>query len=627
MLCEACSLAALFPGLWPERTTTRHQTHTTFVKLQYRNNFRGYFSFYYQIVGNRLLLFLGLSTLISCLDGIGLAMFIPLLQAVSDTGSTAGEQSLGQLHHFTDLLRWLGLELNVTTILAALVTLFTLKGLLRFAQMSYYARLRQLFIRKIRFSLVNNLQALSFSAFSKLDAGRIQNTLTVEVQRLFQTMKYYFDASQAFVMLATYMVLACLANYQFAILVGVGAALSNLLYRRIYKATKRASVALSKKGSDFNGFLTQTTLYFKYLKSTNTFGLYARKLRQVINDSEHLNRKIGNMNAITTSVKEPMIILVVTLVILMQLNWMGASLSTIILSLLLFYRALSFLVTVQNHWQGFIENIGGMDAVARLLDEMDDLREIKGTTPFTGLQKQITLRDAVFAYDQKAVLNGVNIVIPKKQTVALVGESGAGKTTIANMIAGLVLPVRGELLIDQVPLSDIDLDSYRDRIGYISQESVIFNDSIFNNITFWAEPTPDNVKRFREVVAMASLTEFVQAQPEQEHTRLGDNGLLISGGQKQRISIARELYKNTEILIFDEATSALDSETERIIQENIEKLYGNFTMVLIAHRLSTIKRADTIYLLEQGKVSASGSFGEMMAQSPRFKKLVSLQAF
>lgn len=597
------------------------------MKLKYKNSFWGYFSFYYQVVGNRLLVFLGLSVLISCLDGIGLAMFIPLLQAVSDSGTTAGQESLGKLHHFTDFIQWLGLSLTVTTILMALVILFVLKGIMRFTQLSYYAQLRQLFIKKIRFSLVNNLQSLSYTAFSKMDAGKIQNTLTVEVQRLFQTMKFYFDASQSFVMLATYMALAFLANYQFAFLVGIGAALSNLIYRKIYKATKKASVELSKKGSDFNGFLTQTTLYFKYLKSTNTFSRYARKLKHVINDAEHLNRKIGNMNAITTSVKEPMIIIVVTLVILLQLNWMGASLSTIILSLLLFYRALSFLVTVQNHWQGFIENIGGMDSVASMLEEMGSLQEVKGTTPFVTIRKQITLRDVAFYYDAKPVLDGINIVIPKKNTVALVGESGAGKTTIANMIAGLILPARGELLIDDVSLQNIELDSYRDRIGYISQESVIFNDTIFNNITFWADLTPENIQRFEEVVEMASLKEFVRAQPGQEQSRLGDNGILISGGQKQRISIARELFKNTELLIFDEATSALDSETERIIQENIEKLYGNFTMVLIAHRLSTIKRADTIYLIEHGKVSASGTFEEMIYKSSRFKKLVSLQAF
>jgi ABC-type multidrug transport system fused ATPase/permease subunit len=597
------------------------------VKFRYTNSFWGYFNFYYHIVGNRLLLFLGLSVLISCLDGIGLAMFIPLLQAVSDGGSNGGEQSMGQLRYFTDLIQWMGFQLTVTTILGALVLLFLLKGAMRFVQLTYYAKLRQVFIKKVRFSLVDNLQALSYSAFLKMDAGKIQNTLTVEVQRLFQTMKFYFDAAQAFVMLSTYLALAFLANYQFAFLVALGAALSNLLYRKIYKVTKRVSIELSKKGGDFNGFLTQTTLFFKYLKSTNTFTRYAHKLKQVIHDSEHLNRKIGNMNAITTSVKEPMIIIVVTVVILLELNWMGASLSTIILSLLLFYRALSFLVTVQNHWQGFIENIGGMNAVAVMLDEMNELREANGTIVFTAIKKEITLQDVTFCYDDRQVLNGINITIPKKQTIALVGESGSGKTTIANMIAGLLMPPVGKVLIDGVPLQQMELDSYRSRVGYISQESVVFNDSIFNNITFWADPTPENKKRFNEVVRMASLQPFVDSQPEKENSKLGDNGILISGGQKQRISIARELYKNTEILVFDEATSALDSETERIIQENIEKLYGNFTMVLIAHRLSTVKKADRIYLIEQGKVSASGSFEEMIHTSSRFKKLVSLQAF
>ncbi len=160
-----------------------------------------------------------------------------------------------------------------------------------------------------------------------------------------------------------------------------------------------------------------------------------------------------------------------------------------------------------------------------------------------------------------------------------------------------------------------------------SQETVIFNDTIYNNITFWAEPTEENLRHFKEVVRISLLDEFVESQSLKEHSILGDNGILISGGQKQRISIARELFKNAEILIFDEATSALDSETEKIIQGNIEKLYGSLTMIIIAHRLSTIKTADTIYLLEKGKISESGSFNEMMVTSSRFQELISLQTF
>ncbi len=556
---------------------------------------------------------------------MGLSMFIPLLQAVSQETNISQNPSLGHLKFLTDFIQAAGFNLTITSVLIALVLLFISKGLMRYWQLTYYAGMRQYFIKKVRGNLIDHLQNLSFSAFLKMDAGKIHNTLTVEVQRLFQTMRFYFDAAQSIVMLLTYMILAFLANYQFAVLVGIGAFLSNFLYRKIYAATKKASIALSRKGSDFNSFISQTTLHFKYLKSTNTFEKLAAKLKTVINDSEFLNRRIGKKNAITTSVKEPMIVIIVTLVILIQINWMAASIHSIILSLLLFYRALSFLVSIQNHWQGFIENIGGMNAVAETTEEMAALKEISGGIKFETIRKHIILRDVDLHFDTMQVLHSVNIIIPRKQTIALIGETGSGKTTIANLIAGLIKPGKGEIFIDGVSLSSMDLDSYRSQIGYISQESVIFNDSIFNNVTFWEEPTPENIKKFKEVTAIALLTNFIESQPLKEESPLGDNGLLISGGQRQRISIARELYKNTEILIFDEATSALDSETEKAIQENIEKLYGNFTLILIAHRLSTIKKADKIYLLEEGRISDSGSFEEMMQTSSRFKKMVALQ--
>jgi subfamily B ATP-binding cassette protein MsbA len=474
--------------------------------------------------------------------------------------------------------------------------------------------LRHYFIKTVRYKLVNNLSGLSYGAFLKMDAGKIQNTLTSDVARLFNTMTLYFGASQIFVMLCTYIVLAFLANYQFALLVVVGSVLSNLIYRKIFKTTKKASIELSKKGSDFNSYLIQAITYFKYLKSTNTFSNYAKKLKRVIDEAEMLNRKIGHMKAIANSVKEPIIITVVALVILAQISWMGTNLNTILLSLVLFYRALSFLVALQNEWHGFIENIGGMDAVSSLSEQMIKFQEPQGNKKFKAIEHSMRIKDVEFFYDSKKALSNININIPAKQT------------TLANMVAGLITPDEGGIYIDNICLNDIDLNSYRDKIGYISQESVIFNDSIFNNITFWADYTDENKKRFEEIVRMTSLTEFVASQPNKEFTNLGDNGILISGGQKQRISIARELFKKAEILIFDEATSALDSETEKIIQDNIEKLHGNHTMIVIAHRLSTIKKADIIFLLEAGKVTASGTFEEMVNKSSRFKKMVSLQA-
>jgi subfamily B ATP-binding cassette protein MsbA len=193
------------------------------------------------------------------------------------------------------------------------------------------------------------------------------------------------------------------------------------------------------------------------------------------------------------------------------------------------------------------------------------------------------------------------------------------------MVVGLIVPEEGHLFVDGKDIREYNLNSYREKIGYISQESVIFSDTVFNNITFWAEKTQENIEKFNSVIKSALLNDFVDSLSEKEDTKLGDNGILISGGQRQRISIARELFKDNEILVFDEATSALDSETEKSIQENIEKLYGNFTLLLIAHRLSTIMQADKIFLLEDGKIKSSGNFEEMVENSDRFKKMVSLQ--
>ncbi len=320
-----------------------------------------------------------------------------------------------------------------------------------------------------------------------------------------------------------------------------------------------------------------------------------------------------------------MILVIVAAVIYIQIHFMGGNLGSIILSLILFYRALNFLMSIQQHWQAFIQNTGAMRTVSELLKTMVNHIEKPGDIEFQKLRKEITLRNISLSYGHNQVLNSVDIDIPKNETIAFVGESGSGKTTLANIIIGLISPDRGSVLIDGTPLAELNTNSFRSKIGYISQDSVIFNDTIYNNITFWTERSDETDKRFWDVVRMTSLEKYIDSLSEKENTQLGDNGILISGGQKQRISIAREMFKNAEILILDEATSALDSETEHIIQENIENLHGHYTMIVIAHRLSTIKNVDRIYLLEKGKVSISGDFDTMLNKSDKFKRMVSLQ--
>jgi subfamily B ATP-binding cassette protein MsbA len=248
-----------------------------------------------------------------------------------------------------------------------------------------------------------------------------------------------------------------------------------------------------------------------------------------------------------------------------------------------------------------------------------------GKQTFEGLRQSIEMRSIVFKYGDTVILNSISLTILKNSTIAFVGESGSGKTTLVNTIIKLLNVNSGEILIDGVNINEYNQFTYQKKIGYISQESTVFNDTVFNNITFWADCTPENILKFDKAVLMASINGFIDGLKLKEQTLLGNNGINLSGGQRQRISIARELYKDVEILILDEATSALDSDTENEIQQNIDQLKGKFTIIIIAHRLATIKNADTIYLMDKGRITGQGNFAELTASSLRFKRMVELQ--
>lgn len=590
-----------------------------------RNNILGYFQFYYGFLKGKVFIFLLLSIAVGFLDGIGLALFIPLLDSVNSAGSSP---ALGKLKFITDFISNLGFPLTITVLLYFMVIIFSVKGVVKFSQIYYQASLRQIFLKKVRYTLLKGLGSLSYFGFLRLDAGAIQNTLTTEVQKLYQGFAYFFQSFQSSAILTVYITMAFLANTQFAVFVAVGAGLSNLLYRQIYKRTKQASISLSTKGSDFNRLLIQCVHHFKYLKSTNFFTRYEKKLQIVIDQTEKLNKKIGVYGAITQSAKEPIILLVVVLVIQAQLKWFNVPFSSIMVSLLLFYRALSFLAAVQNSWQTFIQNIGSIHTVQGMIKELDENKEATGSVGFYELANGIQVQNLDFFFGEKKVLENISLQIPKNQTIAFVGESGSGKTTLANIVSGLLKSNPGEVMLDNISISLVNLATYREKIGYISQDPVIFNDTLYNNVTRWDNHTPENLDRFWKAIRLAHLEQFVNDLENREYSLLGDNGLLVSGGQKQRISIARELYKtDISILILDEATSALDSETEKIIQENIESLHGRYTIIVIAHRLSTIKTADSIIVLESGRIIGEGTFNSLLTSSPTFKRMVQLQEF
>lgn len=583
----------------------------------------GFFNYYRKIVGYKLYVYVVLNFLVGLLDGIGLTLFIPLLYLSTNTKSD--NQSLGKLQFLVDLIEKTGFQLTLTVALILMVIIFFLKGILSYIRTILFSKIQLASTRKIRFRLVEGLRDTSYIGFSKIDSGVIQNNMTGETGRLVQSLILYFFTLQNVIMVITYLGLAFLSNWQFALLVLLGGLITNFIFRYLNIFTKKYANRLSQIGKNFQAFLLQNINHFKYLKATNYIAPYQEKIKKEIELSEENQYKIGKITAISDSLREPLIIIIIVIVIIVQINIMGGNMPSMMASLLLFHRSLSYLTSMQSYWNRFLTNIPGLNSVEEMLSEFKKSSEAEKPKIVESIEK-IILTNISLQYDQHLVLDHINLSIQPKTSIALVGESGAGKTSLANIICGLVAPSSGEIFFkEKENLADYNINSFREHVGYITQESVIFDDTLYNNITFWAPKTPENLEKFKKAIQLSSMEEFLAFHKNDENLPLGNNGILISGGQKQRISIARELYKNPQLLIMDEATSALDSETEMIIKDNIDSLKGKFTMVIIAHRLSTIKDVDVIYLLDQGKIIASGNYAELYQNSERFRKMAMMQ--
>lgn len=586
------------------------------------------FTFFYRYLGARIFIALTLSIVVGLMDGLGLAMFIPLLQMVDGSAEFQGtEENIGNIVYFVRGLEYIGLSLNLTTVLLLILFFFSLKGIFRFLEGYYNVILTTNFAKTIRLEAIDLLSLLDYRYFLKIDPGKVQNSLSGEIDRVRLSFVSYNTSIQALISVFVYVTLAFLTNPQFAVLVAVGGSLSNLLYRRLYTRTKQTSQTLTKSNHEFHGLMMQEVQNFKYLRSTGQIQLYAKKVRKSIGNIAVAFKKIGFFNSVLYAAKEPMSITVVVLVIFVQTSFFSAVLGPIIVSLLFFYRSLNQLILFQNSWNNFLNYTGSLRNHQDFIDEL----KANGISYTEGKSldqiHSIEIENIDFFFGDKKFIDGLNLTIPEKKTVAFVGPSGSGKTTLSNIITGLLSYDSGRLLVNGVDIKEINLQSYQSKIGYISQEPVVFNDTLFNNVTFWAPKTKENLDRFDLCIQKASLQEFLDSTSEKEDTELGINGTLVSGGQKQRIAIARELYRNSNLLILDEATSALDTATEREIQNYFDELKGHYTMIVIAHRLSTIKSADLIYLMKDGRIVASGDFNTLQELSPEFKNMVALQDF
>ncbi|WP_338074251.1 ABC transporter ATP-binding protein [Halochromatium glycolicum] len=393
---------------------------------------------------------------------------------------------------------------------------------------------------------------------------------------------------------------------------------------------------LSRKTATESGHLAkqliQTLQGFKYLTATGQNTKLGHSINGSIGRLTGYQIRTGIAQAFTGAVREPIAVVFIMAIVLVQLVYLQQPLAPILVSILLFYRGLNAMLAIQGGWQGTLEHIGSIEVVHKEFALQRQHQEPDGTRQIGPLSQGIRLQNLHYSYDpqQGDVLKDITLEIPVRHSVTFVGESGAGKSTLVDLLTLMLKPRRGQICIDSVPGDAIQLASWRQQIGYVSQETVVFDDSIANNISLWAGDHRQDVlleRRIHEAARQAHIAHFIETLPDGYDTLVGDRGLRLSGGQRQRLFIARELFRRPNLLILDEATSALDSESERAIQKSIDELKEQITVVLIVHRLSTIRNVDQVYVFDQGRLVEQGSYeGLRDCDESRFGKLVAMQA-
>ena len=589
-----------------------------------------YLKIYQFFLGARMYLIYALSSIASFFEGIGILMLLPLLQSLE--GPVNENEINGGVNEILyKLIDALGLSNSVTSILLLISVAFILKAIITFFALGYNAFLIGKLLQEIKIKLFNLYSKMSLNYYSSKNTGDLINIINEQPTKSVEAFKQLTLLGSHLINTIILMTIAFSMTLSFGIMALILGIFLLILFLKMNAYVQNLSRIAAKENGILNKWLIQTLHGFKYLISTSQI----RKLEEYINNSISIltstTIKSGVAGAFTQSVREPIAVVFIMIIVYVQLFVFGLRLEPILVSIALFYRALNSTLAVQSAFQGTFQHIGSMELVYNEFQSQEKNQIIEGKKVIKNFHTEILLDNISFRYSNSAknTLEKISLKIPNKTSIAIVGESGSGKTTLVDIISLINKPSNGSLRIDGVDSLDINGNKWRENIGYVSQDTIIFDDTIANNISMWnTNPEANNDKQKLAIInaaKQANIFEFIQTLPQGINTRVGDRGILLSGGQKQRLFIARELYRRPKVLILDEATSSLDSESEKYIQNSIESLHGQITLIIIAHRLSTIKNVDIIHLIDNGKLIVSGTYDQLIKNESKFKRLVDLQ--
>jgi ABC-type multidrug transport system fused ATPase/permease subunit len=575
-------------------------------------------------------LYIGLTLMLvaSLLDGVGIGLMIPFVKVLINEGNP----QLPAMELTRGLNLWLSQQGSVVLIglfAFALVISLTLKAYLSYTAQCLTLLYQESYIANLRERLYTTYLNTPIRFFDNAQMGKINSTMQNEVISFSVMFSFVFAGITSILTLLAYLTTLVIVSWKLTIAVMVLIGLVGLGLTFLLKSIKKSSYAFLKANQEMSVHVLDTLSGIRIVKTYGAEAFESENFKFACRRVERLANEIGRKQGLIDPVTEwatlvmAMVILAASYALLISNGSLKPS------ELSIFMLALIRLIPVTkriNASRGYIqEKIPSLNEIAQGLELKDKYAVASGDISFTGLKKGISFYDVCFSYNNKdEVLRGFNLEIPKGKTIALVGSSGAGKSTLASLIPRLYDISGGMIEIDGQNIRDFELASLRQHIGIVSQDTYIFSNSIRDNIAYGLKDVSD--EQVIEAARLANAHEFISKLPNGYNTKVGDRGVQLSGGQRQRVSIARAILRDPEILILDEATSALDSQSEYLVQDALERLRQNRTVIVIAHRLSTIRNADRIVVLEKGRVVESGGHQELLEKQGSYWSFHNLQA-
>jgi len=516
----------------------------------------------------------------------------------------------------------------LAVVIAFIVVLIVLKNLAAVMQTFFLARVEQGVLFDLRRVLFRHILSLDLDYFARSRTGELLSRMTADVDRLKGAIsEAMVNVAKQAILLAVFMSIALMASWKLTLVTLAVLPPSALAIGALGKRLRRKSHRAQEKMADFASVLQETSIGIRVVKAFSMEAFEQRRFDRILRSHARFETTLQRLKALAGPLTE-----IIGMGASALIFWYGGNevLGKGSMTQGQFFvflgAALSMIDPVKDLSKSITRIQAGMassDRIFAILDEKPAVVESADPVDISGFSDSIVFEGVSFAYDREQVLHGIDLTVRAGEVVALVGPSGAGKSTLADLLPRFIDPTRGRIVLDGVDIRDMRLSSLRALIGVVTQETVLFNDTIRNNIAYGHADLP--LERVREAAAAASILDFIEELPEGFETIIGERGVTLSGGQRQRLAIARAILKNPAIMVLDEATSSLDTESERQVQRAIETLVSGRTALMIAHRLSTIRRADRIVFLEAGRIVETGTHEELLAAGGRYRKLYDLQ--